>query len=243
MHLLIVLLSMSLIYCKASKSIETRPVVILNKGVGGNTTADLLKRLQVDVIDEKPDLVILMIGTNDMLNSRKMISYETYKSNLTRIVNTIKKNKSEVLLMGSPTVDSVYLFERHDKNLFKETPNKKIDTAIDMVKQVAIEQNVLFFNLNQSFKTKELPKHNEDLYIRNPKNSNAKDGVHPTPLGYKFIAEELYNFLSKEGLVHKYTKIICFGDSITKGSGAKGGGTVTGENYPSFLNKMINNLN
>ena len=59
---------------------------VINAGVGGNTTKDLLVRIDRDVIDLNPDLVIVMVGTNDMLNSRKMVSYSDYTSNLELLV-------------------------------------------------------------------------------------------------------------------------------------------------------------
>ena len=37
-----------------------------NRGIGGDTTAGVLKRLQVSVFDLEPSAVVLMIGTNDV---------------------------------------------------------------------------------------------------------------------------------------------------------------------------------
>jgi acyl-CoA thioesterase I len=39
---------------------------VVNAGVNGHTTADLLARLDADVIDLDPDRVILLVGTNDI---------------------------------------------------------------------------------------------------------------------------------------------------------------------------------
>lgn len=82
---------------------------VLNKGVGGNNTKQLLLRIDSDVITEDPDLVIVMAGTNDLLNSRKMISYVDYEDNLNLILRKIKSMGSQVLLMSPPPVDSTYL--------------------------------------------------------------------------------------------------------------------------------------
>ncbi|TDT51340.1 GDSL-type esterase/lipase family protein [Fonticella tunisiensis] len=41
---------------------------IINKGQNGNTTTDMLFRFGEDVIFQKPDRVIIMGGTNDLLN-------------------------------------------------------------------------------------------------------------------------------------------------------------------------------
>ena len=59
--------------------------------------------------------------------------------------------------------------------------------------------------------------------------------MHPTPLGYRFIAESVYQFLKEKGLLKPGWKIICFGDSITRGGGSK-----NKNNYPSYLSQLVN---
>lgn len=232
-----------IVSCKSIKSSTHRPIqtVILNKGVSGNTSTDLIKRLDIDLLNENPDLVILMVGTNDMLNSKKFVSYENYGKNLDKIVKQIKSINAQVLMMSPPTVDSVYLYMRHDKNAFIETPNVKLQKAKEIVEQIAMENHVLFLDVNSIFKAMGLPLHNEDDYVRNKKNSNVEDGVHLTAFGYKFLAENVYSYLESQNLMNTYSNIICFGDSLTKGSGAKGAGSITGKNYPSVLYALFNN--
>ena len=43
-------------------------VTVINSGVGGQEIADMYDRLQRDVIDHKPDLVIIQLGTNAVIN-------------------------------------------------------------------------------------------------------------------------------------------------------------------------------
>lgn len=212
---------------------------VINTGVGGNTTIDLLKRVDKDVISHQPDLTILMVGTNDMLNSKKMTSFNDYRDNLRLIVKQLKDNGIEVLLMSSPPVDSAFLFSRHNRSLFKLTPNEKMDSVSIIVKNIAYSNDLLFLNLYNKFKVLNLPDHNKDLFIRNPNNSCAADGVHPTSLGCHFIAENVFQFLKENKMIKADMKIVCFGDSITKGSGSTGAGTIAGENYPSFLSRRI----
>lgn len=215
-------------------------IKILNKGVGGNSTVNMLARVNADVIDHKPDLVIMMVGTNDMLNSRKMMSYADYSNNLEELALKIKESGSQLLLMSSPPADSAYLFERHDRSLFTESPNEIMRKVSVIVEGLAVKHDLLFVNLYEDLTAMSIPRHNEDLLIRNVRNCGKGDGVHPTPLGYHFIGQTVYQYLKENKMLKSFDKIICFGDSITKGSGAKGGGTVTGENYPSYLNRLLN---
>lgn len=237
---LIVAIVLFITSCQTAKQVNnSTPIAIVNSGVSGNTTKNLLARIDSDVINQHPDLSIVMAGTNDMLNSRKMISYKEYKQNLEQIIIRLKTEGSQVLLMSPPPVDSAYLFERHNKALYKEAPNAIMDSVSRIVEQLAFDQEVLFLDLHAMFQKMDLPKHNQDLYFRNAKNSGKRDGVHPTVLGYKLIGDRIYEFLRENKLLKKYRKILCFGDSITYGAGAKGGGTVSGSNYPSFLYERL----
>ena len=208
---------------------------VINAGIGGNTAQDLLARIDKDVLAKDPDLVILMVGTNDMLNSKKMIPIKRYRQNLNLLIQKMQKAGCEVLLMSPPPVDSAYLFQRHDRALYEHPPNVKMELLAGCVEQVAVENEVHYLDLFHKFRKLNLPRHNEDLFFRNQLNSGVSDGVHPTSLGYNFIATAAYQCLKANGLLTENSKIICFGDSITNGAGSKGGGTTEGENYPSYL--------
>ncbi|QWX84983.1 hypothetical protein H0I23_04925 [Cellulophaga sp. HaHaR_3_176] len=224
------------LWCVFSSTVKSQ---VINAGVSGNTSSNLLNRLEHDVLEQQPNVVIIMVGTNDMLNSKKMISYSTYEENLSTLIKAIKNRSSKVLLVAPPTVDSTYLFERHDRKLFRELPNVKLDTVRSVMIRLANEFNVDFVDVYQEFVNLHLPQHNEDLVIRNEKNSDRKDGVHLTALGYKMLTQSIFTALKSNDLLQENQKIICFGDSLTFGAGLKMGGAVIGESYPSVLQKLI----
>ena len=214
---------------------------VINAGVGGNNTAQLLERIDTDVLAKAPDLVILMAGTNDMINRNKILSYEAYGQNYRAIVKQLKDQGIEVLVMSSPTVDSAYVFTRHPRALFeKASPNERLDTARQIIEQIAQDYDLHYLDLNTAFQEIGVPRHDKDLFIRNPENCGVKDGVHPTPLGYHFIAENIFHYMKRHQMIKAEMKIICFGDSITQGQGAKGKGRATGETYPGVLKGLIN---
>jgi acyl-CoA thioesterase I len=70
---------------------------VLNKGVPGDTTRDGLNRLNRDVLSLHPDLVILLLGGNDFLQN--IDADETF-ANLAEMIDRIRKQESQVLLVG-----------------------------------------------------------------------------------------------------------------------------------------------
>ncbi len=216
-------------------------IEIINKGIGGNNTNDLISRVENDVISEQPDIVILMVGTNDMLWLPKSNSYNQYSSNLDKLILLFKEKNIDVVLVSPPPADSVYLFERHNRESFIEAPNKKLEKVSEILRGKSVENNLLFVDIFNQFNKMGIPKHNKDNIIRNVLNSGAHDGVHPTPYGYEIIAQEIFNKLVSDGKIKKGIKIICFGDSITFGANVSGKGTASGETYPAYLKEKIYN--
>lgn len=218
---------------------DTGGVEVINAGVGGNTSGDLLKRVNADVIQQQPDMVLVMVGTNDMVNSGKLTSFEMYKKNLKTMIDVCKADSIQVLLMSPPPVDTLYLFQRHDREKFNALPNDKLDSVRSIMAKLAADRDLIFIDLQSEFIARGLPRHNADEVIMNVMNSGYADGVHPTAEGYAFIGRLIYDRLLKEKLFHKDIKIVCFGDSITYGSRVEGAGTSTGDTYPAVLLRLI----
>jgi acyl-CoA thioesterase I len=70
---------------------------IVNRGVPGDTTAGALQRLQRDVLNLKPSLVLVQLGGNDHL--RGVDPSRTF-ANLDSIVAGIQKDGGAVMLLG-----------------------------------------------------------------------------------------------------------------------------------------------
>lgn len=75
---------------KTGRSIE-------NQGRIGDTTGEALSRLEDDVISKNPDIVIVLIGGNDVI---QRFSKQYTISNLQTIITTIKDSGAQVVLVG-----------------------------------------------------------------------------------------------------------------------------------------------
>lgn len=71
---------------------------VINAGISGEESSEGLSRLSALLVN-KPDLVILCHGGNDILRKR---SDEKLKTNLIEMINLIKENGAKVLLVGVP---------------------------------------------------------------------------------------------------------------------------------------------
>ena len=75
-------------------------IVTLNRGIAGDNTYGLERRLQVSLYDVQPKVVVMMIGSNNLCGM--MQNYE-------RIVVAMKENlpNTEIVLMSVPPMDGI----------------------------------------------------------------------------------------------------------------------------------------
>ena len=81
-------------------------IKVINEGISGDTSKDVLDRLPT-VIDNKPiSLIILSIGGNDMLRG---INEAEIVSNINQIIKYFKNLNIEIILMAEPRPNSAGL--------------------------------------------------------------------------------------------------------------------------------------
>jgi len=206
--------------------------LLINAGIAGNNSNNLLKRIDTDCLVHKPELTILMIGTNDM-NNGKHVPPDKFKENLNTLCHKLKASGSKVLLMTILPFYEPYLLSRHPAEFFQpEGPEGKRKQVNEIIKAVAEENKVSFFDLSSIFEKVGKVGLDKDSLIRNELNSGKTDGVHPTQNGYRFLALAVSQFIIYNNL--PTGRIVCFGDSITKGDGS-----TDKESYPAYLKKLL----
>jgi lysophospholipase L1-like esterase len=77
---------------------------IQNRGIGGDTTYLLLERISDNVINLKPDLILLEIGGNDLIQG-KCLSF--IENNFTSIIQTIQLNlpSTKIVIISVPPTE------------------------------------------------------------------------------------------------------------------------------------------
>lgn len=205
---------------------------VINAGIGGNNSQDLLDRIQKDCLAHQPDITVLMVGTNDM-NTRKHIPLPQYTANLDNLSQQIRKSGSALILMTILPVYEPYLFTRHDRAFYgaegHAARKEKVNVAI---REVASKHQAALIDLHHIYMAIGHVGTEASSWLQNEKNSGNTDGVHPTPDGYRAIGLTVYGKLQNYDLKGK--TIVCFGDSITAGDGS-----IDGNSYPAYLNQLL----
>lgn len=155
-------------------------VEVVNAGVGGNTSAQGLKRMQADVLDRKPAIVVVLFGTNDSRIAEPQVAVpaEKYEANLKQIVSACEKAGAKVVVCTPPPINPGPYFRRHKKEPFDQAGG--LEKVLASYRAAAIRaaeaSKVPVVDLNQL-----LAKEKMDDWL-------SADGVHPSKKGYELIA-------------------------------------------------------
>jgi len=150
-------------------------------GVGGNTTRDMLARLEKDVISKKPTWVTVNSGIND---SGKKITVEEFSSNLREIVERSLQAGIKVILMTT-TIGG-------GENLESKSSLERLHYCYEF-KKLAKEKGLILVDLNAMMS-------NALLAIREREPAKGLkltfDGTHLNGLGNQLIATEILRTLN-----------------------------------------------
>jgi lysophospholipase L1-like esterase len=169
-----------------------------NRGISGNTLDDLAKRWDVDVIDMKPDVLSVLIGTNDVANYLKKTGSEPfnfvkwgsiYRSLLDK---ALKSNPRLKLVLGAPFVANTGKM-RQTTNFAKRDLLVRRCAAI--VEQIAKDYKAVYLPYNTMFDhiLKTEPTSKDSYWIW--------DGIHPTAAGHQRMANLWIQQISKKHLL------------------------------------------
>ena len=166
------------------------PWDIVNAGIGGNTTADGIKRFEADAIAKRPDIVTLMFGVNDaaMLSFPEFkpipgprVALTQYRKNLAEMIARARKAGARVILMTPCPMGNKYFNKRlepyksHDKNYV-------LRSYAQAVREIASELGVELLDVWTRF-------------MQEGMNELLPDGVHPNPRGHQVIADMLFRVI------------------------------------------------
>ena len=148
--------------------------------------------------------------------------------------------------IGQDTVemepDFSYVVEVQKPHIFVDVSGYRINdkkVAFFYGEELTEEFEIPYLDLFKVFSSVS-PLDRAESLTRNKQNCGAYDGIHPTPHGHILIGAMLYEKIKT--LNYPQKTVLCIGDSLTHGYPLAGMGTVEGDNYPSTLNRLFNEL-
>ena len=156
---------------------------VVNSGIGGNKTTDILSDMKTRVYQYNPTKVFLLIGTND-LDSNDSDIVDTTFNNIKEIIKEIKENRSE----ASIYVESIYpVNSLIENNTVNNRDNEKIRELNKKLSNYCNGGNCTYINLYNELK-------DED---GNLKSNYTEDGLHLNSLGYVVVTRCLLPYLNE----------------------------------------------
>jgi len=152
----------------------------VNRGIGGQTTPQILLRFRADVIELKPTVVVILAGTNDIAGNTGPATHEMILGNIISmtelaIANAIKPILCSVL----PSIDYNW-----KPGLY---PAEKIERLNEMIQKYASENDIIYVDYFSAMVDEQ----------KGMKIAFSKDGVHPNKVGYETMIPILEKTIEK----------------------------------------------
>ncbi len=157
---------------------------VVNTGISGNCTDDLLGRWQTDVLAYKPDWVTVMIGINDLhrdLDGVKQLPPPVYEANLRQLSQQVLDSGARLVL-----IDPFYMLLSMNADARQSEVLVRLEDYIDAVDAVASDLGALHVR-TQAVWDAVLPAYPCQLWGNEP--------VHPNADGHLVLASALLEVL------------------------------------------------
>ncbi|MBT3253823.1 MAG: hypothetical protein HN995_08320 [Candidatus Marinimicrobia bacterium] len=160
-------------------------IQFVNSGINGHMVGDLLKRYQADVLDHKPDAVVIKIGINDAYND--FISggggnhIRKYVTDLDRLIHILGTD----LPLAQLFLFTPYLISDSSSEPFYLRMNE----YCEVVKSQGQKRTIPVLDVQSVFDT---------AVKQRPAREWAEDQIHPQHEGHSLIASAAFAFLKDQ---------------------------------------------
>jgi len=147
----------------------------INRGIGGQTTSQMLVRFRQDVINLQPKVVVILAGTNDIAGNSGPISNEDIEANYAGLSELAKAHNIRVIFSS---VLPVYNYTPQSLDFFAQRPMERILALNKWLKDYCEKNNILYLDYFSAVV--------DDKGML--KRELADDGLHPNKAGFAVMA-------------------------------------------------------
>src|SRR5438876_1809685 len=147
----------------------------INRGIGGQTTSQMLVRFRQDVINLQPKAVVILAGTNDIAGNSGPIVNDDIEANLASFAELARAHNIRVIFSS---ILPVHNYTPKSQDFFAQRPMERILALNRWLKQYCAPNNLTYLDyFSAVVDDKGLLK--RDL---------ADDGLHPNKAGFAIMA-------------------------------------------------------
>jgi lysophospholipase L1-like esterase len=147
----------------------------LNRGIGGQTTPQMLVRFRQDVIDLHPRAVVILAGTNDIAGNTGPMRLEDIEANYASLAELARANHIAVVFSS---VLPVHNYTPKSQDFFAQRPPEKIRSLNRWLQDYGAANGLVYLDYFTAL--------GDDKGLL--KRDLAEDGLHPNVAGYKIMA-------------------------------------------------------
>ena len=147
----------------------------VNRGIGGQTTSQMLVRFRNDVVALGPKVVVILAGTNDIAGNTGPISLEEIQGNFATMVELARAHGIRVVLSS---VIPVHNYTPASELTFPRRPPAQIAALNRWLKAHAAATGCVYLDYAAAMSD------DKGLLRR----ELAEDGLHPNPAGYGIMS-------------------------------------------------------
>jgi lysophospholipase L1-like esterase len=167
-------------------ALDSSKYEVIGAGIGGNKIYDLYLRLEEDVLNKKPDVVVIYIGVNDVWHkqtSHTGTDLDKFLKFYQALINKIQAGNAKVIICTPAVIG--------EKKGGKNEMDAELDKFSESIRQLAQKNKLPLVDLRSQFVTYDLTNNPEDL----AKGVLTTDGVHLNPKGNQAVADALLPLL------------------------------------------------
>jgi acyl-CoA thioesterase I len=147
----------------------------INRGISGQTTPQMLVRFRQDVIDLRPEVVVMLAGTNDIAGNTGPMRDEDIEANYASMADLARAHGIRVVFSS---VMPVHNYTGHSPDLFAQRPPGRILALNAWLKDYCAKHGFVYLDYFSAMV-------DEKGMLRK---ELADDGLHPNDAGYKIMA-------------------------------------------------------
>lgn len=153
----------------------------VNRGIGGQTTPQMLVRFTSDVVNLKPKSVVIMAGTNDIAGNTGPITLENTAENIISMAEIARANNIKVYICSTlPAIDFLW-----SPGL---EPAGKVIKLNNILKKYCTENGITYVDYYSSMA-------DSKGGLKVPEYTATNDLVHPNLAGYKVMEKIILSSL------------------------------------------------